>query len=453
MRRVVVTGIGVITPVGIDTQTFWNNCLAAVSPVAPIPEAWKPYYNFSSTIWAPLAQVDFLRYRINRIEIMQNDMIALIALAASQQALSMAGVDVSLRNEKKNVYALNNIHAERCGVFIGTGIGGITSFAANEANHILAPVHAQLHDENPGTPRPQGAKADSGDFSRLVRFPPRYHPFAAAMSMPNTAAAALGIKYSLHGANLTVCNACAAGTTAIGRAFMAVRSGEADCALAGGVEYLRDDYGGIFRAFDVAKTLVRAGADPAAANRPFDKGRTGFLFAEGGGAMLMLESLDHARSRKAAPLAEICSFVETFDGFSMMSPDPSGGAAECMVRTAVANAGMCAGDVDYINAHGTGTPLNDEIEAGVIERVFENKPLVNATKSLTGHSIGASGAIETAVTALSIQSQTTHICKNLDNPIRPLRFVREVRPYPIRAALTQSFAFGGHNAALVLSRY
>jgi 3-oxoacyl-[acyl-carrier-protein] synthase II len=272
------------------------------------------------------------------------------------------------------------------------------------------------------------------------------------MSMPNTAAATLGIKYSLHGSNITVCNACAAGTTAIGRAYLAIRGGEADAALAGGVEYLRDDYGGIFRAFDAAKTLVDAGEDPSKANRPFDKARTGFLFAEGGAAILMMESLDHALARGARPLAEICSFAETFDAYSMMSPDPSGKHIELMLRAALTQAGITALDIDYINAHGTGTVVNDDIEARTIERIFGDKPLVNSTKSLIGHSVGASGAIEVAVTALSIQSQTTHICKNLENPILPLRFVREAKAYPIQKALTQSFAFGGHNAAVVLSR-
>jgi 3-oxoacyl-[acyl-carrier-protein] synthase II len=441
MRRVVITGIGVVAPNGVTTESFWENSLKGIASVAPIPEAWRPYYSFSSTIWAPLPSIDFSTFGIGRIEAMQSDMTALLALVAANQALSMAGVEAALKNEKKNIYALGAVDSSRMGVFIGTGVGGITSFAANEANHIFSPVHAKLCADN-----------DAESFSQWVRFSARFNPFAVSMTMPNTAAATLGIKYSLHGPNVTVCNACAAGTSAIGRAFLAVRGGEADAALAGGVEYLRDDYGGIFRAFDAAKTLVNAGDDPSVANRPFDEGRSGFLFAEGGAAILMVESLDHALARGARPLAEICSFAETFDAFSVMSPDPGGEAVDLMVRTAVANAGMALGDVDYINAHGTGTVVNDALEARAIERIFGDKPLVNSTKSLIGHCVGASGAIEAAVTALSIRSQTTHVCKNLTSPIAALRFVRETKAYPIQTALTQSFAFGGHNAALVLTR-
>jgi 3-oxoacyl-[acyl-carrier-protein] synthase II len=284
-----------------------------------------------------------------------------------------------------------------------------------------------------------------------MRFPPKFHPFAVTMSMPNSAAGTLGIKYSLYGPNCAVCNACAAGTTAIGQAFGAIRRNEIDWALAGGTEFLHDDYGGTFRGFDVAGTLVKGCESDA--NRPFDKNRSGFLFAEGGCAVLVLESLDHAIQRHAPPpLAETCAFAETFDALSMMGPDPSGVQVERMVRMALANAGMEAPDIDYINAHDTGTRANDDVEAAVIERIFGDRPLVNATKSLTGHAIGASGAIEAAVTAISLQSQATHACKNIREPIRPLNFVRESGHYPMKAALTQSFGFGGHNAALLMSK-
>jgi 3-oxoacyl-[acyl-carrier-protein] synthase II len=449
MRRVVITGIGVVAPNGAQTEVFWDNCLKGIVSVAQIPEAWKSYYSSSSTIWAPLPPIDFFKYRLNRLEMMQSDMTAMLASAAAYQALSMAKVEALLTNEKKNSYTLQNIDASRIGVYIGTGIGGISSFAASEGNHVLSAVQKLLSQENNGM---IGSGRNDSELSKVIRFPPRYNPFSVTMSMPNTAAATLGIKYSIHGPNITVCNACAAGTTAIGRAFMAIRSGEADTALAGGVEYLYDDYGGIFRAFDTAKTLVKAGDDPLKANRPFDKARTGFLFAEGGAALLVIESLDNAIARGVQPIAEISSFAETFDAYSMMSPDPSGHHTECMLRTAISNSDISTRDIDYINTHGTGTVVNDQIEANTIERIFGDKPLVNSTKSLIGHTIGASGAIEVAVTALSVQSQTTHICKNLEDPIVPLRFVREAKTYPIQKAITQSFAFGGHNAALVLSR-
>jgi 3-oxoacyl-[acyl-carrier-protein] synthase II len=445
MRRIVISGIGVVASNGANTASFWKNCLAAAASVSRIPEEWTSYHSYSSKIWAPLPKVDFTAYRVSRIEMMQSDTTALLTLAAAGQALSESGVKVILKNERKNIFAPDNIDPSRCGVFIGTGVGGIASFAANEGHHLFSQIRESVSD-----PALTAEKRER--IARIVRYPPRFNHFAVAMTMPNTAAASLGIKYSLTGANGTFCNACAAGTTAIGKAFQAICRGELDWALAGGVEYLHDDYGGIFRGFDAAGTLVSRNEDPEA-NCPFDKNRSGFLFAEGGCAILLLESLDHAQLRGAPqPIAEIRSFAETFDACSIMIPDPAGAQAERMVRQALAEANMSARDIDYINAHGTGTQANDDVEAAVIERVFANSPLVNSTKSLTGHAIGASGAIEAAVTALSLRDQTTHACKNLRDPIRPLNFVKEAKPYSIKTALTQSFAFGGHNAALVMSR-
>ncbi len=445
MHRVVVSGIGIVATIGADTASFWNNCLSGTASVGRIPEEWTSYHSYSSRIWAPLPKIDFSSHRINRIEIMQNDMTALLAMAAAHQALSMAGARLLVKNEKKNIFAIDGVDPLRCGVFIGTGIGGIASFAANEGHHLFSHVKEAVSG--------QQIPADKSEqLGRIIRYPPKFHPFAVSMSMPNTAAASIGIKYSHNGPNNTVCNACAAGTTAIGQAFLAIRRNEIDWALAGGVEFLHDGYGGIFRGFDTAGTLISRSESPDA-NCPFDKSRRGFLLAEGGCAVLLVESLDHARRRHAPqPMAEIHSFAETFDACSMMGPDPSGAHVERMACMALDNAGMEARDIDYINAHGTGTQANDDVEAAVIERVFGNRPLVNATKSLTGHAIGASGAIEAAVTALSLRHQATHACKNLRDPIRPLNFVRQAGSYPMNAALTQSFAFGGHNAAIVMSR-
>ena len=446
MRRVIVSGIGIVATNGADTASFWNNCLAAEASIARIPEEWSAYHSYSSKMWAPLPKVDFSRHRINRVEIMQNDMTALLAIAAADQALFMSGISPILKNEKKNTFILNDLDPLRSGIFMGTGVGGIASFAANEGNHLFSPIREFVSDST-------FMAGKQEQISHIVRCPPRFNPFAVAMTMPNTAAATLGIKYSLNGPNRTFCNACAAGTTAIGEAFRAIRTNQLDWALAGGVEYLHDDYGGIFRGFDIAGTLIPGDVRPEA-NRPFDAKRNGFLMAEGGCAIVVLESLEHAQRRRAPlAIAEIRGFAETFDATSIMSPDPSGEHVERMIRLALADADIPAYDIDYINAHGTGTLANDDIEAAVIERVFTNRPLVNATKSLTGHAIGASGAIEAAVTALSLQAQTTHACLNLREPVLPLNFVKETRQYSIETALTQSFAFGGHNASLVMSRY
>lgn len=435
-RRVVISGIGVVAPNGATTETFWQASLSGVASVAAIPAHWLEYAEYASTLWAPLPAVDFARFRISRIEQMQHDQIALLAMAAAEQALAMAGIAPALRDEKKNTYSLPFPDPARGGVSMGTGVGGIVSFSHNQNHHLQAPLAPFVTPE---------AK------QRLLRYPARFHPFAVSMTMPNSASAALGIRYGLTGPNNTFCTACAAGLVAIGHAYSAIADGALDFALCGGSEHLDEGFGGIFRAFDIARTLVRDCTNPAAANRPFDKRRSGFLLAEGGCAVLFLEELEAARRRGCAPLAEIKSFAESFDAYSLMALDPSGAAVYRMIARACRDAGVDTKDIDYINAHATGTPLNDDVESAIIERIFGDKPLVNATKSLTGHAIGASGAIEAAVTALSINHKTTHACKNLDDPVRPLNFVRSPASFPISTALTHSFAFGGHNAALVLS--
>jgi 3-oxoacyl-[acyl-carrier-protein] synthase II len=284
-------------------------------------------------------------------------------------------------------------------------------------------------------------------------YPRRFNPFAVSMTMPNACSANVAIKFNLRGSNNAYCAACASGTVAIGHGFKAVRSGELDVALVGGVERLSDEYGGVFAGFDAVRALTDRNDEPDKANRPFDNDRTGFLFSEGAGAVLTIESLEHARSRGARIFAEILGFAETCDGFNIMMMESSGTQIVRMLDLAFADAGLTAQDIDYVNAHGTGTRLNDETETAVVEKVFRNDVLINSTKSLIGHTLGASGAIEALVTALSIHHKTTHVCRNLDHPMKDLNFVTRVDSYPIRTGLSQSFGFGGHNAVLILREY
>ena len=434
-RRVVVTGIGMIAPAGATAAECWAALLAGRAAVAPVPEAWRRYAATTSTIWAPLPAIDWADRGIGRIEQLQLDTSGMLTIAAATEALRDAGIAARLVDPKKNTHALDVPSADRCGVFMGTGVGGITSFVGNLANHCMSPL-----------PR------DGVDPALLPPMPPRFSPYAVPAMMPNAVSALAGIRWSLTGPNLTFAQACAAGTVAVGHAYRAIASGAVDLALCGGAEYLGDPYGGIFRGFDAARTLAHPGADPARANRPFDRDRTGFLLAEGGAAVLVCEEWEAAHRRGARPLAEVAGFAETFDGHSIMMMEPSGRRIADMLAAALDDAGCTTGDVDYINAHGTGTLVNDEIESAVIERLFGGRPLVVATKSLTGHCIGASGGIEAAVTALSLARQETHACGNLDHPIRDLRFARESGPCRIETAITQSFAFGGHNAAVVMRR-
>jgi 3-oxoacyl-[acyl-carrier-protein] synthase II len=240
---------------------------------------------------------------------------------------------------------------------------------------------------------------------------------------------------------------------AVGNAFRAIRDGRVDVAVSGGCEYFADEHGHIFRSFDVSGTLVRDYADSETANRPFDEKRSGFLFSQGGAAALVLEELEHAQRRGAPIMAELIGFAETFDAHSMMSLAPGGKQIERMIHAALDDADLSPDDIDYINAHGTGTRNNDEIEAGVIDRVFGKSVRVNSTKSLLGHTIGASGAFEALVTALTLRDGMTHICKNLDTPLLDLNFVRNTDRFDPQIGLSQSFAFGGHNAAVVLRRF
>ena len=281
---------------------------------------------------------------------------------------------------------------------------------------------------------------------------PRFNPFVVSMLMPNAPAAYLGIKYGLRGPNLASVKACASGTVAIGRAFEAIASGAIDQALAGGSEYLDDPHGSIFLGFDACRALVRECEPPEEANRPFDASRSGFLFAQGGAAMLVLEGADSAERRGATPLAEVTAFSESFDAYSMMSPEPEGRAIQAMLETLLAVAGVAASEVDYVNAHGTGTQGNDSCEAAVIERVFGPRVAVNSSKSLLGHTMGASGAFEAAITALSLRDQTLHPTRNLTDPIADLDFITTATQRPVRHAVSQSFAFGGHNAALLMAQ-
>lgn len=442
MNKVVVTGLGVISPIACNIDAFWKACLNHQSRVETIPKRWNDYSEYRSGIWSPLPDIDFKPYNISRLETMQRDPVSLLAISATHQALKHAGFEISEADQKKNQYKLEELKSHKTGVFIGTGIGGANSFLENHAFHML------------DRPKKELAKQDVS--SRLInkfQHPKRVNPFVVSMLMPNSVSSSVGIKYSLHGINQTVCQACSSGTSAIGHAYQAIQSGEIDFAICGGAEYLYDDYGGIYRGFDIARTLAIPDGNLEHANRPFDRDRSGFLFSQGGAGMLILEKESLAKQRKANILAEISGFAETFDAHSMMSLDPSGNEIKRMLHLALADANLQASDIDYINTHGTGTRSNDEVESMVIEALFGQKPIINATKSLLGHSIGAAGAIEALVSILSLRDQTTHGCKNMQHPVRDLNFITEVKNQPIEHALSESFAFGGHNSGLVISAY
>ncbi len=450
-RRVVITGAGIVSTNGIGVEKFWRNCLDAKTTVAPIPARWSSYAAPRSRIWSPLPDFNSESMGIGRAEQLQLDQVTVLALVATREALENAGfVPVSV-NGSSRVFKLPGTDDSRTGVFLGTGLGGANTFLQNHTYHLLHGPRADLLDYAEKH-APAGDREKLQNILSLTNHGPRFNPFEVSMVMPNASAAAIAIRYSITGPNTTYCVACASGTIAIGNAYRAVREGTVDVAISGGCEYFGDEHGHIFHSFDVTGALLRECADPTTANRPFDEKRSGFLFAQGGAAILVLEELEHAKRRRANIVAEVGGYSESFDAYSMMRLAPGGQQIENMLNMALADASVHAHEVDYINAHGTGTVNNDETEADVIQRVFGKSVRVNSTKSLVGHAIGASGAIEILVTALSLRDQTTHICKNLDNPLRDLNFVRSSGPMHLRVGLSQSFAFGGHNAAVVLSQ-
>ncbi len=450
-RRVVITGAGIISSIGIGVDDFWRHCLQAKSVVAPVPEQWLKYADLRSRLWSPLHyDPEFLG--ITRTERLQLDPVAMLALGAAREAIQRAGFTLVPATERSRTFILPEVVSTRVGVYFGTGIGGAHSFLQNHVQHLYQRAHESLKEYSKERTPAENAERLNGILA-LMAHPPRYHPFVVSMLMPNAASAAVGIKFSLTGPNVTYCGACASGTVAVGHGYRAVQEGRVDLALAGGSEYLYDEHGHIFRGFDVAGTLVRDYVSPESANRPFDEKRSGFLFSQGGAAVLVLEELEHAQRRGATIMAEAIGYSESFDAHSMMSLAPGGEQIERMVRASLADAGLSPRDVDYINAHGTGTKNNDQTEAEVINRVFGKSARVNSTKSLLGHTIGASGAIEALVTALSLRDGTTHISKNIDTPVLDVNFVRSVERFDLRIGLSQSFAFGGHNAAVIMRRF
>lgn len=447
-RRVVVTGIGMVTPVGGSAAECWASCLAGRAATQPIPGAWLRWNRPQSTAWAALPTVDFAAAGIGSLEAMRLDKAAMLAIVAAGEAVADAGLQPSLEDGKRGIWRLTGIDVERAGVFMGTAVGGITTLIESQNSHLLTPVQP-LGD---GEAAPATGVAIDTLRTLLAVLPRRFNPFAAAMIMPNAAAATLGIRYSLRGPNDTPAAACAAGTVAVGHALRSIRDGHTDLVLCGGAEFVGDPFGGVFRAFDAARTLATVVDRPETANRPFDADRTGFLFAEGGAAVLVCEEMEHARRRGGRMYAELVGYGESFDAYSPMATEPTGGQLARAIASSLADAGIPPDAIDYVNAHGTGTVVNDEVESAVIERIFGARPLVNATKSLTGHCLGASGAIEAAITALSLHRQQVHGCVNLDAPIRPLNFARRATDARLTWAVSQSLAFGGNNAAVVMRR-
>lgn len=409
-RRVVVTGLGCISPVGNDIQTLWEFISRGISGVGPITHFDASEHK--SRIAAEVKDFDAAALFGNR-EARKMDRYTQFALAAAQQALDQAclAIDGSIR--------------DRIGVVIGTGIGGI---------HTLTEQY-QVFQE-------RGCS--------------RVSPFLVPMMLPDSAGSMVAIHYGLRGPNLAVITACATGNNAIGEATEMIRRGQADVMLAGGSEaaILPIAMAGM----SVMGALSTHNDDPSRASRPFDLHRDGFVMGEGA-AVLVLEELEFAKRRGATILAEISGYGHTNDAYHVSAPAENGyGAALCM-HQAFENANLTVNQIDYINAHGTSTPLNDKSETAAIKTVFGEKAYqvpISSTKSMTGHLLGASGALEAVIGVLVLEHQFIPPTINYETPDPEcdLDYVpNQGRSATVRHILSNSFGFGGHNASIILSQF
>lgn len=409
-RRVVVTGLGLVTPLGIGVEETWSPLVAGKSGIGPITK-----FDASETTTKIAGEVKNFNPEdyVSRKEVRRMDLFTIYALAGSHMAVEDAKL------------VINGNNANRVGVVIGTGLGGLGTFEK---------FHKVLLDEGPK----------------------KISPFFIPMLIANMAPGQISIVFGAKGPNLAIETACAAGTHAIGDAFKQIQRGAADVMITGGVEATVTPLA--IGGFNAMRAISTRNDDPEKASRPFDLDRDGFVLAEGCG-ILILEELDYALERGAEIHAELIGYGLTGDGYHMAAPAPEGeGMARCM-QMAVDDAEIAPEEVDYINAHGTSTDLNDRFETQAIKTVFGEHSYnlaVSSTKSMTGHLLGGAGGAETAFTVLAIKRGIIPPTINYENPDPDcdLDYVPNVcREAEVRTALTNSFGFGGTNAALVLRRY
>jgi 3-oxoacyl-[acyl-carrier-protein] synthase II len=408
-NRVVITGLGCISPVGNDVTTMWNHILAGKSGAGPITH-YDPA-EFKCKIAAQVKGFDGAELFGNR-EARRMDRYTQFALAATAQAIA----DSELRIDESN--------RDRIGVVIGTGIGGINTLF--EQTKVF-----------------------------LDRGPSRVSPFLVPMMLPDTAAGMVAIEYGVRGINMAVVTACASGTNALGEAASAIQRGQADAVLTGGSEAAIIPIA--MAGLGVMNALSTRNEAPHQASRPFDLNRDGFVMGEGA-AILVLESLEHAQARGARILAEFKGYGSTNDAFHISAPAENGAGAALCMRMALDDAGMDPASIDYINAHGTSTVLNDKSETAAIKTVFGENAYslpVSSTKSMTGHLLGAAGALEAVIAVKVIQENILPPTINYETPDPEcdLDYVpNKARPYRVTNVMSNSFGFGGHNATIILSR-
>jgi 3-oxoacyl-[acyl-carrier-protein] synthase II len=410
-RRVVVTGMGVVSALGNDLETFWNQLIAgqcgidritAFDPSAYDTQIAGEVKNFNPGPAFPSAK-----------EIRRTDRYSQFGVHAAWQALRDSGLD------------LNRVNRDEIGVFIGSGIGGLETVTAQ---------HTILLERGPG----------------------RLSPFMIPMLISNMASGLVSMYYQLRGPNFATCSACATANHALGEAWRTIKMGDAAVMLAGGAEATIVPIG--IGGFCAMKAMSTRNAEPRRASRPFDKERDGFVMGEGAG-VLVLEELEHAKARHARIYCEMAGYGNTADAHHLTAPSPGGeGATRCM-RMALRTASLNPEEVSYINAHGTSTPQGDIAETEAIKTVFDGhvpKLAVSSTKGATGHMLGAAGAVEMIVCAKAIETDTVPPTINYEvpDPECDLDYVpNTARPMKVNVVLNNSFGFGGHNASIIAKKF
>ena len=408
MRRVVVTGLGVISPVGNTVEACWNSLKSGVHGIGPI--TLFDTTDYKTKIAAEVKDFDPRAY-MDKTEVLRSDAFSQYGVAAACQAVEESGV-------------IGTLPPERVAVYFGSGIGGIRTFT-EEHNKLLA------------------------------RGPKRVSPYFIPMLIANMAAGMIAIRFNCRGAAMPSVTACASGTNAIGEAMRAIRHGYADAVITGGSEAAITECG---VAGFINMQALSTSEDPNAACLPFDKRRGGFVIGEGGAA-LVLEEYEHAKARGAKIYAEVAGYGANCDAHHITAPAPGGaGGAACMAQ-ALADAGMKPEEVGYINAHGTSTHMNDACETAAIHTTFGDhaaRLAVSSTKSMTGHLLGAAGAVEAIFTAMALVEGylPATIGYQVPDPACDLDIVpNQGRKADIKAALSNSLGFGGHNACIVLKKW
>lgn len=409
-RRIVITGLGAITPIGNTAPAFWDGLLAGRSGAGPITQ-------FDAAAFPTRFACEVKGFQpeefIERREVRHIDRFAQLAIAAAKEAVADAGLEITPEN------------AERVGVLVGSGIGGINTWEQQHSTF-------------------------------LTRGPGRISPYFVPMMICDMAAGHISIILGAKGPNACVVTACATGSHAIGNALEIIKRGDADVMIAGGTEAAVTVMG--VGGFCALRALSTHNEEPERASRPFDKERDGFVIGEGSG-ILVLESEEHARARGASIYAEVAGYGMTADAYHITQPAPGGEGAARAMSKALAEAGIAAEKVDYINAHGTSTVPNDAAETAAIKQIFgahAQQLMVSSTKSMTGHLLGAAGGIEAVACALAIKQGVVPPTINYEHPDPEcdLDYVpNTAREATVRVAMSNSLGFGGHNACLLFRAY